>query len=399
MNKNQASFLAQTARISAVTASAIVMLLQGCGSETSLVTAPKTGSAASQGKAAGPGLSVNTVTAQKQEWVQRIALDADVVSLASPDISAEVAGKITEVRVIPGQSVNKGQVLAVLDTNDLALAASEARAQSAQIAAQLADKRRALVRNRDLVDKGFISRAALETIQAEVTAMEQQLQAAKARAELARSNLGKAQVVAPYDAVVSARNVAPGAYVRAGDVLLSLWSPNTSSLRVRVPQQYAGMVHPGQRLAVTWAGRNIETTVMHVRSDIDIASRSFEVQARVPEPLRAVTGAALSATLELGRETVLSIPAQAVQLNGSKPFVFTVNEASKAHQKAVVTGRQQDGQIEILKGVTQGEQVIIEGASFARDGQTVLVREHKGTPPGMHQAPEKLAGIDGEADS
>lgn len=400
MKKNTASFFGLTARIGAIAATGVVLLLAGCTNETPS-TPPKDQKAGvtAPHQSGDPGLSVNTVAVQKQERVHRIALDADVVSLASPDIAAEVAGNIAEVRVMPGQAVKKGQVLVVLNTSDLSLAASEASAQSAQVAAQLADKRRSLARHEDMVAKGFISRAALETLQAEVAAMEQQLKAAKARAELARSNLAKARVVAPYDAVVAARNVAPGAYVRSGDVLLSLWSPKTSSLRVRVPQQYAGKVTPGQRLFVTWGGKEIETTILHARTAIDMASRSFEAQAQVPEELRSITGAALSATLEIGREAVLSLPAQAIQLNGSESFVFTVSDANEAQRKTVVTGRQQDGQVEIVKGVTEGERVIVEGASFARDGQPVLVRQHTGSEPGARRSPDKLAGIKGETDS
>jgi hypothetical protein len=147
-----------------------------------------------------------------------------------------------------------------------------------------------------------------------------------------------------------------------------------------------------------WDGKGIETTIMHVRTDIDMASRSFEAQAQVPEQLRAVTGAALSGTLEIDREALLSVPAQAIQLNGSESFVFIVSDANKAQRKTVVTGRQQDGQIEIVKGIAEGEKVIVEGASFARDGQTVLVRQPKGPQQGVHRSSEELAGIKEETD-
>lgn len=316
---------------------------------------------------------MSVVEVANQEWANEVALDADIVSLASPNIAAEVAGKVTSVSVLPGQAVKKGQLLVTINPTDLNLAAADADAQAAQIAAQLADKTRTLKRNGELAAKEYIGRAVLESSQAEVAATAEQLKAARARAALARGNLAKAQVVAPYDAVVAQRNVAPGSYVRAGDTLVSLWSAAASTLRLQVPQEYAGKVTAGQKLSLHWAGKDIQTKVERVRSDINPQSRAFEVQAAVPTELQSVTGASLSALLETSRETATSVPAIAIQMNGEKKNVFVVGPDQKAVLKPVVVGRQKDGMVEILQGLSAGEKVITEGSAFAQDGQAVQI--------------------------
>jgi RND family efflux transporter MFP subunit len=343
------------------------VLLAGCGSDKS--------DASAKGGPGRAGVAASAITTMKKDWAHEIALDAEVVSLASPNISAEVSGKVTSVSVMPGESVKKGQVMVIIDQADLALSASESEAQAAQIAAQLADKERNLARNEELAAKEYIGRATLEASQTEVAALTQQLKAAKVRSALSRANLAKTHVAAPYDAVVAERNVAPGTYVRAGDVLVSLWSPAASSLRVRVPQEYAGQVAVGQTLNVSWGGKVLSTKIARVRSDIDPESRSFEAQATVPAELQAVTGASLSATLEISKEPVLAVPAQAVQMAGANSFVFVVGEGQKALKKTVVTGRQKSGQVEIKEGIAEGDKVLVEGAAFAQDGKPVSLKE------------------------
>lgn len=344
------------------------LLLTACGSDKPAAAGAKVTQAAGP---KGKVLTVSVAEVAKQEWANEVALDADIVSLASPNIAAEVAGKVTSVAVLPGQAVKKGQLLVTINPTDLSLAAADADAQAAQIAAQLADKTRSLKRNTELAAKEYIGRAVLDSSQAEVAAAAEQLKAAKARAAIARGNLAKAQVVAPYDAVVAERTVAPGSYVRAGDQLVSLWSPAASTIRVQVPQEYAGKVAVGQKLTMHWAGQDIVAKVERVRSDINPQSRAFEVQASVPAALRAVTGASLSALLEVSRDTTTTVPALAIQMNGEKKTVFVVGPDQKAVLKSVTVGRQKDGMVEVLEGLSAGERVITEGSSFAQDGQSV----------------------------
>lgn len=354
------------ARRTLALAASLTLMLAACDSKT---PADKP-AAANKG---GPAVAVATAPATVTQLVRRVALDADVVSLASPNIAAEVPGTLSKVLVVPGQAVKKGQVLAELNPADLALAAEDAKAQAAQLSTLLADKAKLLARHESAGNAGYISPATLDTLRAEVNALRQQVEGAKARAALAQNNLAKTQVLAPYAATVSQRNVAAGSFARAGDVLFVLWSPDSSSVRVRVPQEYAGKVKPGQKLFLTWAGKEIETSIERVRSDIDSASRSFEVHARVPAELQSATGAALSASLELRSDAALAVPAQAVQLNGPKAFVFVVDANKKAQQKDVTVGAQVNGQIEVIQGLSDGEQVIVEGAPFVRNGQAVKV--------------------------
>lgn len=348
-------------------------LFTGC--DVAIGTAPQEAPATRVAfhSAHAPQVAVTVLPAALHEWAERIALDAEVVGLTSPVISAEVSATVDQIPVLPGQKVKKGDVLAMLDQRALVLLAREADAQFAQLGTQLADKQRALGRHEELFAKGYISRAALEIVQTELRLAQQQLMAAKARSELARHQLSKAAVTAPHDGIVSDRHVAPGTYVRPGDKLISLWHPGTSTLRLQVPQHYAGLMKPGQALTVRWDAQALQTELTHVQTDINPVSRSFEVHASVPPPLRSLTGAVLPVTLELQKDSVLAVPAQAIQLNGTSAFLFIVDHEGKAQKKPVTLGRTRNGQTEIIQGISEGERIVVEGAAFIQDRQALLI--------------------------
>lgn len=303
-----------------------------------------------------------------------VEADAELTSLSSPAIAAEVPGKVRQVFVRPGQEVTKGQPLVVLDDTDLALTESETRANVTQLQAQLAEKTRAAQRASELYAREYVSRSSLEAAMSEVSAAQAQVDAAQARALLAQRQRAKARVTAPFDGTVVKVSAVSGSYVRAGDVLLELWSPFGSTLRLRVPQERLWQVKPGQNVSFHWAGQQATSVVSRVSPAVSPVSRSFDVYVEVPLELAGASGLALRATLELEPRRQLMIPAQAPQLEGSQAYVVLAQEG-KARRVPVQLGQQREGLVEVVSGLDEGAQVVVEGASFANDGQRLSVRE------------------------
>lgn len=351
---------------------AVAAALTGCGGKDAASTArAKPQLAAASSTAAQP--IVSTIIAGYSEVAHAVKLDAELTTLTSPDIAAEVAGKLQQMLVMPGQAVRRGQVLAVLDSTDLALSAGGAHAQAAQVRADLEEKRRTLGRNEELFAKEYISRSALDASRAAASIATEQLKVAEAQASLSGRALAKSRVVAPYDGVVTTQKAAPGAYVTAGTVLLQLWSPQGVTLRAQVPQDYVGQVQPGQSVELAWQGRTLKSTVLRVTPAVNPTSRSFEAQLEVPAELQGLSGVALQASLALKVERFLTVPAAAVQLNASKSQLVLV-EGGKARRVDVQLGAQQDGLVAVVSGLQEGSRVAVTGASFVSDGQSVRVQ-------------------------
>lgn len=371
-------------RRTAATLSALAVLsaltLSACGAaKDSAPPADKSSAAAAASKApTGSGtnapkpLPVTVATAQVKATVSQLPVDAELTSLSSPDISAEVAGVVAQVLVKPGEQVRQGQVLAVLDGADLALSAAEARAQVAQVQAQVAERARAATRASELYSKEYVSRASKDAALSELDAARAQLAAVQARARLTERSLHKTKVVAPFDGTVVDIKSAQGAYVRAGDALMHLWSAHNSVLKLKVPLDYLGEVKAGQPVTLRWAGSTLASKVLRVNPVVDLNSRSFDAHADIPAQLASFGGLRMRADIEVQGKPQLLVPAQAPQLDGVQAFVVT-RQGGKAHKVPVTLGEQAHGMVAVRSGLKEGDEVVVEGAAFANEGQAVRV--------------------------
>lgn len=315
-----------------------------------------------------------TALAQEGVIVRELDLDAKLDSLSSPAILAQVSATVKQVLVEPGEGVKKGQILAVLDNSELVLSANEARAQLAQLRATAVNAAREAARAQSLLNKGFVSKSSAEQQEASAAAAKAQEQAAQARQALAQKNLEKTQVTAPADGVVTSVTAAAGGYVRSGDTLFSMWSPDAAVLRMRAPQQYWGQVKPGQEVTLEFNGQSISTTVLRVNTALDPVSHSFEVLAQIPQSLQGVSGASLAAKLRLDSRKAVQIPISAVQMEGSQPFVFTVDAVNQVRRQDVQLAQVRAGQVEVTQGLKAGQRFVVEGAAFLSDGQKIAAQ-------------------------
>lgn len=367
---------APTRRQAALTlaAGAAGLLLSACSGADKGATkaAPAPKETAAERKA--PALLVTVAAVRSQMLSQQLTVDAELSSLSSPNIATEVSAKVQRVLVKPGEVVRKGQVLAQLEDLDLSLSAAETRAQLSQLEASLADKTRALARAEELFAKEYVSKASRDEAVFARDASRAQVDAARAKATLSERSLAKAQVVAPFDGTVLDVKTAPGAYARAGDVLFQLWSPQQSTLRLRIPQDYLGQVRPAQEVILQHGSQELKSTLTRVNTSVQAASRSFEAHAAIPQELAGVSGLSLAARIQLSPRQALVVPAQAPQLEAGKALLVLVKDG-KAQKVPVELGIQQDGVVEVLAGVEEGAQVVVEGAAFANQGQPVQVRE------------------------
>lgn len=335
-------------------------------------TPTKPTEARSQAGAPGASLAATTAPAEPMRIALRQVLDAELVSLSSPIVQAELSGTVREVRTVPGQRVEAGEVLAVLDATEARLTLAEAQALTAQSQALLAERTRDLARNEELAAKEYVSRVQLQASRTQAQIAHSQLAAARARQAQAERLLDKTTVRAPFAALVLEHKVAPGATVRAGEPLFQLFSAEQTMLVARAPQALFGRVQAGQSAVVRWGEQRLASTVVRVSPVLDGASRSFEVHLAVPPALAGLAGVALTAELEQPGEEYLTIPTQALQLTGDATHVFVLQDG-RAWRREIRVHAQEGGRAYVGSGLVAGELVLVEGASFARDGAAVEV--------------------------
>ncbi|MFC5354967.1 efflux RND transporter periplasmic adaptor subunit [Azospirillum himalayense] len=334
---------------------------------------PSPGGASSAGPAAGgppggaPPMPVEALPVKIGTVSRQVTAVGSLLSSESVVIRPEVAGKVSEIAFLEGQAVKKGAVLIRLDD-------SIARATLAQAQASIAFSRAELSRAEEL----YRQRTGPARNREQALA---KLQSDEAAVQLAKAQLEKLTLTAPFDGVLGLRKVSVGDVVAAGKDIVNLEAIEILKLDFRVPELYLPTVRTGQTLKVavdSFGGRTFDGTVYAIDPLVDVNGRAVVIRARVPNSdgaLRPGLFARVALTLDQTPNAVL-VPEQAVSAFGNKQFVFKVVEG-KAVQTTVTLGERRNAEVEITAGLQPGDVVVTAGQLKIRDGAPVVVINNK----------------------
>jgi len=280
------------------------------------------------------------------------------------EITPTSSGRITEITFHAGKAVKAGDVLLRLD-DDIQ------RADLVEAQARLGEATRALERGRSLMKSSATSRAAVEKLVAD-------LATATATRDRAARRMRDRVVSAPFDGVVGFSNVEIGARIQEGEVVTTLDDLSVIEVEFSLPEQLFGQISPGKRIvadASAFPGRVFDGAIERIDSRIDPVSRAFKARAIIANPDNTLpSGMFMHLAVVLDVRQTLNLPEEAIVVEGSQPFVFAViaGEGGLSAQKRNITiGQRSFGVVEVLDGVSEGEDVIIRGVQKARDGQPV----------------------------
>ena len=294
-------------------------------------------------------------------------LRADETVMVRP----EIAGRVATIHFREGQKVRQGETLVTLDQE-------EYQAQLASSAAQLALEQSSYRRLQDMDRQQLASQQNLDEAKAK-------LDTARAQQELNRVRLSKTVIRAPFDGMIGLRKISPGAYVKPGDDIVALESLGAMKLDFRVPETYLARLAVDQRLAArvdAYPEQSFEGTIYAIEPALDEETRTVLLRARLPNPdnkLRPGLFARVSLILER-RENTLVVPEQAIVPVGQTTFVYRVADG-KAVMTPVKLGLRRPGLVEILEGLSAGDQVVTDGQLKIRDGAAVQVLPPTETQP------------------
>ncbi len=299
----------------------------------------------------------------------------------------DIVGRIAKINFKDGDSVCRGQVLVELDA---ALQLAEKDQSTAELNLAISNFKR----NEDLAAKNFVSPRVKEEAEAQV-------KVAQAKLALSEARYQRALVRAPFNGVLGLRNVSVGEYVKDGADLVTL--DDLSRLRVdfKLPERYAAQAKVGMKVFVEPDAalklRGLGGVVDSIDSVLDTNGRALTLRLRIPNPRGVLKpGMFVKTKLVLSeREGAVMIPDETVSAQGRDMIVYKV-EDGKAVRTVVKTGVRQQGKIEILEGLKEGDTIIQAGLQrINRDGQPIRVVQAggAGSKPGQGAAaPAGAAG-------
>jgi RND family efflux transporter MFP subunit len=286
-------------------------------------------------------------------------------------------GKVVRILVDAGSWVRAGQVLAVVDRSVEAQQAAQLAAQvdSARANAELAQSNydRALA----LKDRGFVSKAEIESKKATRDAAYAQVRVAQAQLAATRAEIGRLNVTAPTSGLVLDRSVEHGQIVSPGSgALFRIAEGGQMEMRAQLAQQDVTLVHVGMPAQVTPVGsdHSIAGTVWQVSPIIDPQSRLGEVRISVPYDKSIRPGGYAEAKITAGSSAAPVLPQSAVLSDDKGNYVYVINGKDEIERRGITLGSVSDAGVTIAQGLGGQERVVLSAGPFLNPGQKVHPR-------------------------
>lgn len=325
-------------------------------------TAPaKETSPGAQGPAKPVTVEVQTVSAS--EFVHEVSAVGSLLSNESVMIRPEIAGRVSKILFDEGFAVKKGQPLVKLDDSTYVSDYNQAKAN---LELSRANNERAA----KLYSQGAGTARALDEA-------ESKLKVDQSRLEVARTNLDKTLMVAPFDGVVGLRKISLGAYVTPGQDMVNLEGIDPMKADFQVPESVLSELKPGMTIVVradSYPGQSFKGEVYAIDPKIDPVNRSVAARARLPNEKGLLKPGMFVRIGLVTRKTenALLVPEESLIPRGNQMFVYKVVDGKVAAQM-VRTGSRREGKVEVTEGLTAGDVVITAGHMKVREGAPVNI--------------------------
>ena len=344
--------------------------------------------------------SVRTAAIKASEEFRSATWPATIEAFAQANLYARASGYIAKRTVDIGSRVKAGDLLVEIAAPEIDHQIAQAEGTLTQLRASLqqAQANRDLAqvtwdRDNPLVQKGWVTpqqgdtdRLNLQAREAAVAVAAANITAQKAQLRVLQQQKIYQSVIAPFDGVITLRNIDVGALVQAdatsGTFLFTLMHSDVMRIQLYVPQDEAFGVAPGTAAVVRvpeMPGRDFPGTVTRIADALQPGSRTLLTEIDVPNPDHALSpGVYCTVELKIPRKTPsLIVPSEAIVFNRDGLNVAVVEDGvARIHHVTVV--RDFGTTVEVSAGVKDGDQVILNPPVDLSDGHKVKVR------PGPH---------------
>ena len=319
----------------------------------------------------------DTLTLQTNALASGPVVTGSVQPERKADLRAEVSAVVLQVLKENGDVVKRGDVLVKLDETAIRDNLSSAEASARSAAQALDQAERQLTRMKTLRASGMTSAQAMDDAEVRRNAASSEVAAAHSRAALARQQLSRTAVRAPFDGVVSDRKVSAGDTASPGKELVKVIDPTSMRFEGRVSADRIAAVKVGQPVSFRingYAGQEFRGTVKRVDPSANEVTRQVEVLvAFAPNSQQPrVSGLYGEGRIESESSPALMLPEGALVRAGDKAYTWRLKGNALNKAELVVGVRDpRTGNYEVRSGLAAGDVVLRNPSSAFKDGQKI----------------------------
>ncbi len=346
------------------------MFFYGCSSDN-----------AQQSKPTGK-VGVKTITAAIQPLETQAAFSGSVEPIASVRLSTKIMGWVEKVHFEEGEQFNRGDRLIKLRSEDLDAKQAQAEAAISAATVHYDNMKNNLKRIESLFGQGAATKKELEDMQAAyASASAKKIQAEKMKVEVDEI-LKYSNIIAPFAGVVSRKMLQQGDMANPGQPILEIENSDQVKIVAKVPESQVSKLKTGMPVWVKIQaadtgtnGKSAEAQIEKIVPSADPMSRQFDIHVVLDNADGKIfSGMFARVLIAESQETGLFIPARAVFKRGQLEGVFGISQAGKAQLRWITTGSHQNKMVNVLSGLSSGDEVVVESESKLTDGQAVEVK-------------------------
>jgi RND family efflux transporter MFP subunit len=362
----------------------LVLLIAGVVTIVSKLSEKKALAAETE-RLATPSVSLTHPTQEQSH--EELVLPATVQAYKESPIYARTNGYVLHWYKDMGSHVNKGDLLADIDTPEVDQELLQARANRQQIQAQLGLAKSSAERWENLRKSDSVS-------QQEVDQQVSGYQQAQANLAASDANVRRLQqmeafkhVYAPFLGVLTKRNIDVGALINAGNAgpdkeLFDVAQVDPLRVYVNVPQTYSPAIKIGMKAFLEqgeYAGQRFEGQVVRTSESIDPATRTLLAEIDVPNPKGTILPGAYAQVHFAAKIAAprLTVPINTLLFRAEGPRAAVVGSDNKVQLRAIAIGRDYGSAVEVVSGLQASDQIIVNPADSLEDGQQVNVAAAK----------------------
>jgi RND family efflux transporter MFP subunit len=334
---------------------------------------------------------VAIVRPKPDEQSQGLVLPGDVEANFSASIHGQAAGYVREWRTDIGAKVKRGETLAIVDTPELDQRVTEAEGEFAKSKAKQALAHVTAQRWKTLRSSAAVSQQAIDEKESDASATDADVAAAQANLDRLRALKAFSNIAAPFDGVVTARNVDVGSLVTTsasqGEPLFVVADVSRMRIYVRAPQIYAAQLHNGMQAGLIlpeYPGRIFPAQISTTSDAIDAKSRALLVELTADNRDGLLKpGAFAQVTFQLApTPNSMSVPASALLFRNEAILLATVDKDSRIQMKKIEIARDYGARVEIASGLSAADDIVRNPPESLTQGDAVNVVETDGVKEG-----------------